>query len=355
MFTRIQIFVIFWLILFFCLFSIQYKIASAIFASNLRRLAYRRTPVRIYCGVPTTVKRMRWWEDIYSTWGHRCDVIKFFINNHEDGPMIPDKVGDAEVVRLPMVRKPGEGKCGEGPCRHISEKTWRMWQYMYKNEMAKADFFLKVDDDTFFMPEKLRHYVNDFKISPNEPRYFGHRVWPRGKDFQIISGVCTVLTREAVLRLGVRLETIKHEYGPRQNFPNSRGTCVDRDGATEELVIAKCLTEVGVYAEDALEDGTKETVLPLGIPFTLNYKRKVNTTGWIWNGKPWTRGDLEECCSHKYTFGIHGYKGAGHHLKKMYRMVYEMSDSELKETLKHKKEGPEMLRFITGLRANIRV
>lgn len=330
---------------------VQYQLANAIFFKTPKSVY--RPGQKVYCGIPTTVKRKRWWFDIMETWGQHCDVIKFFISHHENIEGVPPSIGKASVIRLPMTRKPKQNRCGDAPCRHISEKTWRMWKYISDNDLDKADYFLKVDDDTFFMPEKLRHYVTDFGITPDLPKYFGHKVWPRGKPFQIISGVCTVLTRESVRRLGIRLQTIKHEYGPRENFPQSSGQCVDRDGATEELVIAKCLSEVGVFAEAALEDGTKETVIPLGIPFTLTYKRKQNTTGWIWHGKPLDRGDREDCCSHKYTFGIHGYKGAGHHLKTMYRMVYEMSDSELKETLKNKKEGPVMLRFLRGLRENI--
>jgi len=339
-----------WIVLFLILYFIQYNLFTSIFPVHSNK--YLKSRARVYCGIPTTVKRQSWWYDIMDTWGQHCDVIKFFISHHEDDISVPNSIGKAEVVRLPMVRKPGEGLCGNNkPCRHISEKTWRMWSYIFENNLNEADYFLKIDDDTFFIAEKFKHFVKDSRITPNQARYFGHKVWPRDKPFQIISGVCTALTQEAVRRLGVRLQTIKHEYGPRANFPHSSGKCVDRDGATEELVIAKCLEETGVYAEASLEDDTKETVIPLGIPFTLTYKRKHNTTGWVWNGKPQSRGDREDCCSHKYTFGIHGYKGAGQHLRNMYNMVYEMSDYEVKERLEHRK--PELLRFILGIRENI--
>jgi hypothetical protein len=122
---------------------------------------------------------------------------------------------------------------------------------------------------------------------------------------------------------------MEHEYGARVNFPNSHGKCVDRDGATEERVTSKCLAEVGIRAEAALEDGRSEAVLPLGLPFTATYKRKLNSTSWYWYQKPLTRGDAWDCCSKTYTWGIHGYKGNGDRVLEFHEMMFRWSSAQL--------------------------
>ena len=38
------------------------------------------------------------------------------------------------------------------PCKHIWEKVWRSWIWVNEHEINSADFFLKVDSDTFLFP-----------------------------------------------------------------------------------------------------------------------------------------------------------------------------------------------------------
>jgi hypothetical protein len=96
-----------------------------------------------------------------------------------------------------------------------------------------------------------------------------------------------------------------HEYGPRKNFKS--GQCVDREGATEERTTAVCLKQLGIKAELGCDSSRRERVIPLGLPFTLTYLRKSNTTGWYWHNKPKTTPDLERCCAPD-AWGTHGYK-----------------------------------------------
>jgi len=269
---------------------------------------------RVYCMIPTlyTPKRIRLWEAILLSWRRKCDVLKFFVDP-VPGTDLPTSYSyggyTAGVVTVPMMRN-NTGICGDGlPCRHIWEKVWRSWVYVFENDLASAEWFLKIDDDTYFIPSNIRRFTRERQWSPDDPHYFGHLFYITKEPFQLISGVCTAFSRESINRLGPRLNFMEHEYGDRVNFPQSHGICVDRDGATEERVTSKCLAEVGVVAENALEDNTREYVVPLGIPFSLTYFRKPDTTSWYWAGKPTTRGDMKDCCSVK-AWGIHGYKGS---------------------------------------------
>jgi hypothetical protein len=142
----------------------------------LRRLT--KAAGRVYCGVPSMyqAKKLVRWGEILRTWGKRCDVIKFFVDPvyAEDGTTqveLPSVYTDEEsgasghIVVVPMVRKSGNqcwlggAKNADGtpktiPCRHILEKVQRMWSYAGEHDINAAEWFLKVDDDTFYLPGK---------------------------------------------------------------------------------------------------------------------------------------------------------------------------------------------------------
>ena len=44
------------------------------------------------------------------------------------------------------------------------------------NDLAKAEWFYKVDDDSYFFPGFARKYVADHGWKPTEHHYFGHRL-----------------------------------------------------------------------------------------------------------------------------------------------------------------------------------
>lgn len=306
------------------------------------RLATGRSD-RVYCAVPTTnseqAAKLR--AGILQSWGPRCDVLKFFTDAPAAGEAAPpasvtseDGRFSAEVVPIAMKRS-GKETCSDGMlCRHIWEKVWRMWVHVYMHDLASAEWFMKVDDDTYLLPSNVRRFVRGRGWSAQDPHYFGFLVNVEVQPWRLISGVASAFSRTSIDRLGARLLSMKHEYGPRDRFPHSHGLCVDRDGATEERVTSRCLSEVGVFAEASLEDETREHVLPLGLPFTLTYKRRPTTTSWFWDNKPYSRGDAIDCCSNS-AWGIHGYKSS----KRMAEMETMMTVPmrELDENLERRK------------------
>jgi len=311
---------------------------------------------RVYCMVPTiySEEATKRWEAIMDSWGRRCDVLKFFVDSVE-GVGLPEKFHGASVVQVKMKRK-ADTICSDGkPCRHIWEKVWRSWAYVYMNDLREAEWFLKIDDDTYFIPSNLRRYVRENDMHSHEPHYFGFNVAIEKRPFTLISGVCTAFSRQSINLLGPRLLSMGHEYGARQKFPNSHGKCVDRDGATEERVTSVCLADVGVFARETLEDGQREFVIPLGIPFTLTYVRKENSTSWYWFNKPWTRGDRRNCCSNK-AWGFHGYKSSSR-LLEMEGYMFKMSEKELKAARDSKKPGKNewsLYDYVLDLRRKIK-
>ena len=280
---------------------------------------------RIFCLVPT---QFNWharelMDAILSTWGPQCDVLKFYIDPTPHAPRYfraRNSDAWAELVQVDMKRKSGDSICADGsPCRHIWEKVWRSWVHVADHDLDSADWFCKIDDDSLFIPANLRRFVarESGGWSPDDARYFGHR-FSRPDGDRIVSGVLSAFSRETVRRMAAVFREMPHEYGPRHMFRSGR--CVDRDGATEERTTALCLKGIGIHAESARDAAMRERVLPLGLPFTVTYPRKTNTTGWYWHHKPRETPDMHLCCAPD-MWGSHGYKVAARLVSAWWRLT----------------------------------
>jgi len=300
-------------------------------------------PVRIYCMIPTVYARFNigLMKAVLDTWGPQCDVLRFFIDPGEGIPaqicgMHGAQPACAPLHQVDMVRKNGDSVCGDGsPCRHIWEKVWRSWVWIGRHDIDKADYFCKIDDDSFFVPANLRKYVTEQRWSADDPHYFGHRFMREDGD-AIISGVLTAFSRETVRRLLPLYENMPREYGPRSQFKSGR--CVDREGATEERTAALCLKSIGILPEPAYDSRLRERVLPLGLPFTITYPRKANTTGWYWHHKVPETPDRERCCAPD-MWGTHGYKGANR-MRRMMNRLYTDNLGDLRARIGLPRSAP---------------
>jgi len=67
-------------------------------------------------------------------------------------------------------------------------KTKAAFTYVYRNHFNDADWFLKVDDDTYVVVENLRHLVKDY--DPEAPVYFGRRFKPYVPQGYLPTGHC---------------------------------------------------------------------------------------------------------------------------------------------------------------------
>ena len=140
---------------------------------------------RVYCMVPFiwTPSALHAYHAIEATWGKRCDVLQFFID-----PVIGDEaVGfhnmtepsgvrsaknanltlPDDVIILHGMRRPWHTcrlKENEntnkptGNCRNIFEKVWRMIVHVASEGAERADWFVKVDSDTFLFPDHVGRY-----------------------------------------------------------------------------------------------------------------------------------------------------------------------------------------------------
>lgn len=255
---------------------------------------------RVFCMIPFIYKaggidKARY-DSITKTYGKRCDIIRFMSDPY-DGDYPDDVVTLSTLTRKPNDRTGPDQK----PAKHIWEKVWRSWVHIADNYLDEAEWFTKIDHDTYFFPENVKHLVVSRNYSHEDVHYIGQKLYHRNILFN--AGAAVTMSREALRLVSERYANM----GTEESW--ERGLCIDHAGATEELSTAWCLSEVGVLAEDALDEENKDTIMTFYPSAHLNMIRDPDpkNQGWWWEHKPdWVR-DGKECCS-SLPIGIHNVK-----------------------------------------------
>ena len=94
---------------------------------------------------------------------------KFLVN--KKGQPIPWEIPPDEYMGFEFIKLdislPQTSKA-----RNIWEKSWKTWYHTGKHHIDEAEWFLKIDDDTFFSPVNFKGFARYF--NPNKPYYMGH-------------------------------------------------------------------------------------------------------------------------------------------------------------------------------------
>eukprot|EP00579_Thalassiosira_antarctica_P001155 CAMPEP_0201868624 /NCGR_PEP_ID=MMETSP0902-20130614/2426_1 /ASSEMBLY_ACC=CAM_ASM_000551 /TAXON_ID=420261 /ORGANISM="Thalassiosira antarctica, Strain CCMP982" /LENGTH=424 /DNA_ID=CAMNT_0048393983 /DNA_START=10 /DNA_END=1284 /DNA_ORIENTATION=- len=306
---------------------------------------------RVYCMVPFI-----WNEEIYNaimeTWGKRCDVINFLTDAIVGGKLVGDKITDDpsvgyknytefppgtfpdNVIFINMTRSwhddcPIEKSGVKKVCRHIWEKMWRSWVYVEENHLDKAEWFCKVDYDTFFFPDNVKYFVRHKNWNPvDQYHYFGHLIQHRQKGREpMIAGATACWSRKT-------LDDIADVYRemPKGSMKGERGKCEDRAQATEEASTSLCLKKyLNVSAYPARDDDLREYITVAKYKDQLSWNRTEQGEWWYWKGKPKGAGEMENSIAIR-PIGLHKYKNEG----------------EIKE-LENQFFGPPENKFLKGL------
>mmetsp|Transcript_8945 Transcript_8945/g.10238 ORF Transcript_8945/g.10238 Transcript_8945/m.10238 type:complete len:455 (+) Transcript_8945:129-1493(+) len=308
---------------------------------------------RVYCMVPTiyTSSKFQAWSVILRTWGRKCDVLKFFVEPQENGNSIPEKFADpgtgysADIVVVPMVRKndprdkhgnyitkscwAGGGKNPDGttryaPCRHIWEKVWRSWVYIAENDIDSAEWFLKVDDDTYLFPDNLKRFIKRKGWSHTQTHYFGHRLFHSRKTV-FVAGTMVGYSRRTLQLAAEKYKTMPKEYGDRSKFKHGR--CVDRDGATQELPESICLRELGIHPEPTHDINGFEKQLLDTVPRNLLMRKKDRPDFWYWR----LQSETAICCSTE-PISLHPVKKPND-MMNLHQQLFNASSTGLRDLL----------------------
>ena len=146
------------------------------------------------------------------TWGSHANILLFMSSKE-------DKNFPAVGIEV------AEGRS------HLTMKTMKAFEYVYRNYYDKADWFMKVDDDTFVIVENLRYFLSNQNTS--EPVYFGHHFKVIVKQGYYSGGGGYVLSKEAVRR-----------------FATGHGDC-RKDGGAEDAEMGHCMEKLGVRTADS--------------------------------------------------------------------------------------------------------
>jgi len=331
---------------------------------------------RVYCMVPTLYEERKFHalRVILRTWGKRCDVIKFFVDPPEEGSdvkipaVFQDRVSgeSAEIVVVQMVRKndkqdsngryiskscwSGGGKNPDGSikyvaCRHIWEKVWRSWVYIAENDIDKAEWFFKVDDDTYLFPDFIRRYVTTRGWSYKDSYYFGHRIYQSRIKSGFIAGAMVGYSRRTLELAAPHYLKMPNEYGDRSQFKHGR--CVDRDGATQELTEAICLSELGIKATPSHNVNGFEKSTLHSVARSLTIRKDPGTTYWFWH----KRSETTACCSIE-PLALHPMKNPDDILA-LDKLLFNESDTQLRDQLINYKFTSDFKRKPTEMARNI--
>ena len=165
--------------------------------------------------------------------GRRFDKL-FFVSQGTD-PHFPIFTVDA-------------GFTGSG---HLTAKTMRIFDRVYRKYADDYDWFMKTDDDNYVILENLRRFLASQNTS--EPVYFGQQMVGYAEITYMSGDAWYVWSREALRRFGNR----------------SAGLCV-HDGGSEDMQMGRCLHQLGVAVGSAIDDRGRILFLSQTPAFYLN-------------------------------------------------------------------------------------
>lgn len=172
--------------------------------------------VRLLCLVPTGPTHFLTRDSaVKQTWGKRCDTLLFMTAKAD--PFLP-------TVGLNVT---------EG-WKYLTSKTMEAFRYVLKNHFDDADWFMKVDDDTFVIVENLRYFLAS--QDTEKPVFYGHHYAYFVKQGYNGGGAGYVLSKEALRRFG------------RLKYNQCR-----EEGGAEDLEMGKCMEQIGVVPGRSLD------------------------------------------------------------------------------------------------------
>lgn len=163
-------------------------------------------------------------------------------------------------------------------------KTRSAWLYVYKHYYQSYNWFLKVDDDTFAIPENIRYFLHAY--NPNRPYYFGRHFTPHGG---YNSGGSGYIFSKETLRLFLIISEDK------LNCPLK--------AKDEDIQIAKCLALLDIHPSETRDASGHEMFHPYAPVFHL-LPGLIKDSDWLHQYSKWEVKTGPACCS-KYSVSFH--------------------------------------------------
>ncbi|XP_039963709.1 glycoprotein-N-acetylgalactosamine 3-beta-galactosyltransferase 1-like isoform X1 [Bactrocera tryoni] len=237
--------------------NLTQSLTSAQDAEALPEFLFNNT--RVLCWIMTMPENhLKRAVHIRNTWGKRCNKLLFMSTK-------ADSFLDTVVLDVPEGRD------------YLWYKTRAAFKYIYEHHADEADWFLKADDDSYFIMENLRAFL--YQFSPDAPVYFGCKFHPFVKQGYMSGGAGYVLSRAALRRFA--------------EVAAANSTACSQNQLSEDKEMGICLQNAGVVAGDARDDEGAERFHPLA-PIHLI---PVDTSEWYPLYLFYKRDKNLQCCS----------------------------------------------------------
>ena len=256
---------------------------------------------------------------------HLCDGVRlYYVKDAGSGaPASAGAEGDVlrytdriSVVWLPLLH------ADESYDNHY-EKIYTMLGSAFVEDLEAYDWFVKVDTDSVFFPENLRHFLRERRYSARDAVVLGSLGHFRRIAFPL--GAAYALSREALRRSGPIWLALR--FMPRHEAADCE--CVDARTQGEEPFVAACLSAAGAYAFDMEDERGASRFLPFQLKDHYSEMRySADPQDWWWKGKK-AGADLDGAIA-RFPIVAHNYKGG----------VYsESSAADIAEALGALREG----------------
>jgi len=181
----------------------------------------------------------------------------------------------------------------EVPPERKAMKELLAWSFVFK-VFPDREWYVKGDDDTFFVPRNLNRYLETF--DPRLPYFLGCKFHLGGAGgVQYVSGGAGyALSQDSVRRVASAAERCVAHFG----FAVNEG----------DLAVAECLQTVGVFPEDTRDEQGRQRFHPFKHDYHANwYKYQLHINkfwyhDWVWGG-PMIEGN--DCCGENTTVSFH--------------------------------------------------
>ena len=269
-------------------------------------------PIRIFCLVPTLIpENNKNINAILNTWGITCDKLFFIINIditydtiiEENKVHINDEFGynyNYTILKIPIKYEQSKKE------RNIWEKMWKTWEYMGNNYINYGEYFLKIDDDSFFSGINFKGYARYY--NPDLYWYMGHTLLHKWKRDNVVfnSGTTYALSRGSLKKVS-KIFSSKSFLNALPNIANQtlQGIyCVPRKGPLEDQSMGVCMRSIGIQPTNTLDNSFRQRFHMFKDTDML---KVIHEDTWFWKYKPTNIGVNNNCCSPN-SINFHAYK-----------------------------------------------
>ncbi|KAL7041675.1 hypothetical protein ACKWTF_000849 [Chironomus riparius] len=178
---------------------------------------------------------------VKNTWGKRCTKLLFMSTTADS---------NLNTIGLPVQETRSS----------LWDKTRFALQYVYNYHFDEADWFLKADDDSYFIMENVRYMLSQYHSKTS--LYFGHRYASIHADSGYMAGGGYILSKKALEKFVTKLM-------------HDKDNCKITNEGAEDLELGKCFENQTLFIDD--RDKLKQKrFFPAGIMEHINPKTSNN-------------------------------------------------------------------------------